>query len=79
MIRFNELVADYIREKRWHPTQRQRNLKDGGVELTMRLDSLNEVQRWVMTWCGNALVIKPPELAKSVREAAQRILKTNRE
>ena len=45
----------------------------------MRLDSLNEVQRWVMTWCGNALVIKPAELAKSVREAAQRILKTENE
>ncbi|MEC8988771.1 MAG: WYL domain-containing protein, partial [Verrucomicrobiota bacterium] len=76
VIRFNELVADYIREKRWHPTQKQRNLKDGGVELTMRLDSLNEVQRWVMTWCGNAQVVKPPELAQSVHEAAQRILET---
>ena len=76
VIRFNELVADYIREKRWHPTQRQRNLKDGGVELTMRLDSLNEVQRWVMTWCGNAQVVKPSGLAQSVHEAAQRILET---
>ena len=78
VIRFNELVADYIREKRWHPTQKQRNLEDGGVELTMRLDSLNEVQRWVMTWCGNAEVIKPLELSHSVREAAQRILDTNK-
>ena len=78
VIRFNELVADYIREKRWHPTQKQRNLRDGGVELTMCLDSLSEVQRWVMTWCGNAQVIKPPELARSVREAAQRILDTNK-
>ena len=74
VIRFNELVADYIREKRWHPTQKQRNLKDGGVELTMRLDSLSEVQRWVMTWCGNAQVIKPAELIESVKEAARRIL-----
>ncbi len=77
VIRFNELVADYIREKRWHPTQKQRNTKGGGVELTMRLDSLSEVQRWVMTWCGNAQVIKPAELAESVREAARRILNKN--
>ena len=47
---------------------------DGGVELTMRLNSLIEVQRWVMNWCGNAKVIKPPELIQSVREAAQKIL-----
>ena len=76
-IRFNELVADYIREKKWHPTQVQRDLDDGGVELTMRLNSLSEVQRWVMTWCGNAQVIHPPELAKSVREAAEKILETS--
>ena len=76
-IRFNELVADYIREKKWHPTQEQRDFDDGGVELTMRLNSLSEVQRWVMTWCGNAQIIHPPELAKSIREAAEKILETS--
>ena len=76
-IRFNELVADYIREKKWHPTQEQRDLDDGGVELTMRLNSLSEVQRWVMTWCGNAQIIHPPELAKSIREAAEKIVETS--
>lgn len=76
-IRFKELVADYIREKKWHPTQEQHDLDDGGVELTMRLNSLSEVQRWVMTWCGNAQVIHPPELAKSVREAAEKIVETS--
>ena len=77
VIRFNELVADYIREKKWHPTQQQRDLENGGVELTMHLTSLSEVQRWVMTWCGNAQVISPPELAKSVREAAEKIIETS--
>ena len=51
-------------------------MKDGGVELTMHLNSLIEVQRWVMNWCGNAQVVKPPELVQSVREAAQKILET---
>ena len=59
-----------------HPTQQQRDPEDGGVELTMRLTSLSEVQRWVMTWCGNAQVISPPELAKSVRQAAEKIIET---
>ena len=77
VIRFNELVADYIREKKWHPTQQQRDLENGGVELTMHLTSLSEVQRWVMNWCGNAQVISPLELAKSVREAAEKIIETS--
>jgi predicted DNA-binding transcriptional regulator YafY len=72
-IRFDPAVADYIREKRWHPSQKAKNLKNGGLELQLKLSSLNEVQRWVMTWAGHAIVISPPELAESVREAAGKI------
>src|SRR5437016_2263157 len=31
VIRFNELVADYIREKKWHDSQQLRELKTGDV------------------------------------------------
>jgi predicted DNA-binding transcriptional regulator YafY len=74
-IRFNELVADYIREKRWHPSQQLVERPDGGVELRLRLSSLDEVQRWILGWGGNAVVLQPPELAEGVRRAAERILK----
>src|SRR5206468_1027562 len=43
VIRFHESVADYIREKKWHPSQELRPLKDGGVELRLKLSSLSEV------------------------------------
>jgi len=74
VLRFNAQVADYIREKKWHESQELRELKQGGVELRMRLSGLAEVERWVLTWAGNALVVKPPELARSVAESARRIL-----
>lgn len=73
-IQFNEIVADYIREKKWHPSQRLSELEDGGVELFLKLSSLVEIQRWVLGWGGNAVVRHPPELAASVRLAAERIL-----
>lgn len=69
-IRFTELVADYIREKRWHPSQQLHELPDGGVELRLRLSSLTEVQRWILNWGGQAVVIAPPELAEAVQAAA---------
>jgi predicted DNA-binding transcriptional regulator YafY len=78
VIHFNELAADYIREKRWHPSQELTELPDGGVELRLRLSSLGEVQRWVLNWAGNARVIGPPELAHAVREAAQRLWEAHR-
>jgi len=66
VVRFNEMVADYIREKKWHESQELRELPDGGVELRMKLSSLAEVERWILSWAGNARVIQPRELAESV-------------
>jgi predicted DNA-binding transcriptional regulator YafY len=75
VIRFNELVADYIREKKWHESQALRELPDGGVELSMTLSSLAEVERWILGWAGNARVLQPPELSESVKRSAQNILR----
>ena len=73
VIHFNPRAADYIREKKWHPSQVLRPLKDGGAELKMTLSSLAEVQRWVLSWAGDARVLKPRELAESVRAAARKM------
>jgi predicted DNA-binding transcriptional regulator YafY len=74
VIRFSPRAADFIREKKWHPSQTLRDLKGGGVELTMKLSSLGEVERWVLSWGGEAKVLLPRELAESVRIAAEKIL-----
>ena len=75
VIRFNARAADYIREKKWHPSQALRDLKAGGAELKMKLSSLAEVQRWVLSWGGDAKVLQPKALVESVRAAAQKILR----
>jgi proteasome accessory factor B len=74
VISFDELVADYIREKRWHPSQQLTELEDGGVELRLKLSSLAEIQRWILSWGGRATVLAPVELAESVKAAARAIL-----
>jgi proteasome accessory factor B len=74
VIRFNARAADYVREKKWHESQQLRELKGGGVELKMKLSSLAEVQRWVLSWGGDATVLKPRELAEAVRQSARKIL-----
>lgn len=74
VIQFNEMVADYIREKKWHDSQELIELPMGGVELRMKLSSLTEVERWVLGWGGNAVVLQPVELSEAVKKAARRIL-----
>jgi len=74
VIRFDAVAADYIREKRWHPSQELRELPDLGVELRLKLSSLGEIQRWILGWGGSAVALEPPELVAAVRQAAERIL-----
>jgi predicted DNA-binding transcriptional regulator YafY len=75
VIRFNERVAEYIREKRWHDSQQLRELKQGGVELRLQLSSLAEVGRWVLSWAGDAVVVRPLQLVQWVRQAARKVLR----
>ena len=76
VIRFNARAADYIREKKWHESQRLEELKNGSVELHLKLSSLVEVERWILSWGGDAKVIKPRELAEAVRNSANKILQS---
>jgi len=75
VIRFNARAADYVREKKWHQSQQLRELKGGEVELKLKLSSLAEIERWVLSWGGDAKVLKPSELAEAVRQSAEAILK----
>jgi predicted DNA-binding transcriptional regulator YafY len=76
VIRFNARAADYIREKRWHDSQELQERSDGGLDLHLKLSSLPEVERWVLSWGGDAAVVSPRELASSVAAAAQRLLES---
>jgi predicted DNA-binding transcriptional regulator YafY len=74
VIRFNARAADFVREKKWHESQQLRPRKGGGVELELKLSSLAEIERWVLSWGGDAKVLKPRELAEAVRRSARNIL-----
>ena len=74
VIHFDDTVADYIREKRWHPSQRLRTLRGGGVALQMQISSLPEVERWVLSWSGHAVPVAPAELVAAVHRAAKQTL-----
>ncbi|MEO7299011.1 MAG: WYL domain-containing protein [Verrucomicrobiota bacterium] len=74
VIRFNQTVADYIREKKWHDSQKLIELKNGGVELRLSLSSLAEIERWILGWGGDAIATQPRQLVQSIEKAAQKIL-----
>jgi predicted DNA-binding transcriptional regulator YafY len=75
VLRFNARAADLIREKKWHESQQLRELKGRGVELRLKLSSLVEIERWVLSWGGDAVVLKPRELAEAVKLAAKKMIR----
>lgn len=77
-IRFTDKVADYIREKKWHASQKLRAVRGGGVELQLKLSSLSEIGRWVLSWGGQAVVLEPPALVKQIAEAARELTRNHR-
>lgn len=74
-IRFDASAAFYIRERRWHPTQELTKLPNGGVELSLRLATLDEVERWVLSWGAHAVVLEPGQLAHRVHAIVSQMLK----
>ncbi len=72
-IRFDANQAPYIRERRWHDTQRIEDLPDGGLILCFTTGALDEVRRWVLQYAQHAEVLEPPELHAAVAEAVSRM------
>ena len=73
-IKFSKTVAPFIKEKNWHPTQKIRPLKNGEVELQMRLSHLMDIKRWILGWGSQAEVLSPDELAETIQAEAKAII-----
>jgi proteasome accessory factor B len=66
-IRFDALAGQLVSERQWHGSQRIKKLPGGGVEMRMELGSLEEVERWILSWGKRARVLEPPELVERIR------------
>ena len=70
VVRFGAAVADRVREREWHESQELRDLPGGRLEVSLRLGALPEIERWVLSWGGDAEVIQPRELRDRLRATA---------
>jgi proteasome accessory factor B len=66
-IEFDPYAAQLVRERNWHSSQEIKDLPGGALELRLHLDSLEEVERWILSWGGHAKVLGPPQLKKRVQ------------
>jgi predicted DNA-binding transcriptional regulator YafY len=65
-IAFDSFAAPLVQERQWHPSQKITQLRDGGIELSLTLGNLEEVERWILSWGRHAQVLAPLELKKRI-------------
>ncbi len=67
-IYFDPTVVENIKDTRWHPTQKIKDLQDGGIEFSVTVDGLDEIAWWILGYGYFAKVIEPPELKDYIKD-----------
>jgi len=74
VIDLDPWAGDVFRGRRWHASQQVVELPDGSLRVSFRLDNLEEVEPWVLSWGAHATVIRPQRLIDRVTTAATALL-----
>lgn len=72
-IRFDAYQARWIRERKWHASQRLEEQPDGGLVLHMDVCGEGDLLRWVLGYAGHAEVLAPDWLRRRAAEAARAV------
>ncbi len=65
-IRFDKVVAGFIRERRWHPSQVVEDLPDGSLLLRLTDNQLLELKRRNLSWGDMAEVLETDNLVADI-------------
>ena len=69
-IEFDAYQARYARERKFHPTQRNKPLHGGRLRISFRATeaALEQVARWLLQYGEHATALHPPALREMMRE-----------
>lgn len=70
-VHFAPPVADFIRERRWHPSERVEARPDGSVRWRGTVSGELEFIGWVLSWSPWAELVSPSHWREALRERAQ--------
>ncbi len=65
-IQFAPNVAYLVKERRWHPSQKNEVQKDGSVIATFTAGGMDELASWVLSWGQEARVLEPQVLVEAI-------------
>jgi len=72
-VELNGFAARFAAERIWSPNQKVEELRKGRIRLTFSTSSEPELIAWVLSWGGEAKVIKPDWLVEKVKGQVARM------
>jgi predicted DNA-binding transcriptional regulator YafY len=75
-ILFDAFAAPRVEERQWHPSQKIKQLRNGGVELSLTLSNLEEIERWILSWGNHAQVLASVELKDQITKTVSALAAT---
>jgi predicted DNA-binding transcriptional regulator YafY len=67
-IAFRPAVADYVRTREWHPSQRVTDVEGGGVTMALDVCLDRALQSWILSFGPFARVVAPESLAHEIAD-----------
>jgi proteasome accessory factor B len=75
VVDFDAWAADEIRGRRWHGSQEITELPRGMLRLRLRLNSVEEAERWLLSFGTHATVVRPKVLAQRLKATGQEFVR----
>ena len=73
VIDFDRWAADLIRGRQWHASQDLTELPRGQLRMTLRLNNLEEIERFLLSWGIHATVVRPKALVTRLRQITEQL------
>ena len=70
VIDFDDWATDLLRGRKWHHSQELTELPDGASRLRFRLNNLEEIENWVLSFGRHASVVRPAQLRERLEQTA---------
>ncbi len=73
-LHFTPRAGQWVRDVRWHLSQRTKVLDDGKLEMSFHCGVTPELVRWVLSYGSDVQVLRPMHLRQAVIDEARRVV-----
>ncbi|MHB8846584.1 MAG: helix-turn-helix transcriptional regulator [Nitrospirota bacterium] len=77
VLRFDAKVKQYILRQKWVPSQTEKELPDGRLEVKVRVNGFAGLKPWIYRWIPHVEVVGPKELRTLVQDEMLASVKRN--